>query len=103
MHDVPLAQARHGPVPPGRAQVGSAPLQNLPHGDQQAGPAQVVVRRGEGLGLGANTGLTGQPRRLKQKLSTAPVPAEPPAAVLSSAVEAELLLLNIDALKMQTR
>lgn len=49
--DLPLAHTRHGQVPLALVQVGSTPLEELTHGDQQAGPAQVVVRGGEGLSL----------------------------------------------------
>lgn len=49
--DLPPAHARHSQVPLTLVQVGSAALEKLAHGDQQTGPAQVVVGGGEGLSL----------------------------------------------------
>lgn len=48
---LPLAHTRHGQVPLTLVQVGSTALEKLAHGDQQTGPAQVVVGGGEGLSL----------------------------------------------------
>lgn len=51
VEDLPPAHARHGQVPLTLVQVGSTALEKLAHGDQQTGPAQVVVGGGEGLSL----------------------------------------------------
>lgn len=49
--DLPLAHTRHSQVPIRLVHVGLTPLEKFAHGNQQAWPAQVVVRRGEGLSL----------------------------------------------------
>ena len=54
---VALAHPRHGLVPVRPVDVGQAALQDLAHRHDEPGPAQAVVRGGQGLGLqGGGTG-----------------------------------------------